>query len=98
MIHTDKLPKHRAGLTIGHNEHKGSYLTAEQAVEENEVTHLYEWVSKDEKQKAVEKDSIWILQWYPKTPIGFFCMAASNLEVLIDHVYGLLDENGFLKP
>lgn len=75
----DWLPKHKCGLYLTHNEHRDSYEPVEQAAHRLEDD---DWVTPDEREKAIETDSIWTLQWYPETPIGFFIMAASSLEAL----------------
>ena len=40
-------------------------------------------VSDDERQRAIEKDSVWTCQWYPNTPVGSCALAASSFEVLM---------------
>jgi hypothetical protein len=42
-----------------------------------------EWVSPEEKQRAIANNSMWTLQWYPDTPIGFQRLAASSLAVML---------------
>ena len=49
-----------------------------------------DWVSPEEKLKAIELDSVWELQWYPDTPIGSYYVAASSLEAIQKHMM----ENG----
>ena len=71
-------------LHIDLNQHKASYVTTEEAVANDE----YDWVSEDEKQKAIDTDSIWTIQWYPDTPIGFYTLAASSLETVINAALG----------
>ena len=80
-----ELPKHEASLTLCHNEHKNYYLTVEKAVESGD--HGYcDWVSEEQKKKAIETDDCWYCQWYPDTPIGFYVMAAADLDVLLEHI------------
>ena len=70
------LPEHKCGLYLTHNEHRDVYETVED---------FYEvdcFVSLDELAKAISEDSVWVLQWYPETPIGFHRIAASTLEAL----------------
>lgn len=74
-----KLPKH-INLTITHNDHNSVYRTV------GEYATELDWVSEEEKQKAIASNEIWEIQWYPNTPIGFFRVAASNLDVLLDYV------------
>lgn len=79
----NKLPDHKCSLTIVHNDHKNIYQSAEEWIEENT---FYQWISEEEKKKAIENDSIWTIQVYPETPIGFYAYAASNLETLLEYL------------
>lgn len=76
-----KLPKHDCSLELSHNEHKNYYETAQDWLDNN--PGHYAWESEEDKQKAIGEDSIWTLQWYPQTPIGFYAIASSNLESLL---------------
>ena len=82
-----KFPAHKAGLTLSHNDHKGSYYTIKEAIEhENFGMRDFDWVSEEQKQKAIDTDECWTLQWYPDTPVGFFVKSAADLEALLDFV------------
>ena len=70
------LPEHKCGLHLSHNEHRDMYETIE------EFYDLEDFVSPEELQKAIAEDSVWVLQWYPDTPIGSYCLLASSLEAL----------------
>ena len=76
-----KLPKHKAGLYIEHDEHKGVYQDASDWVDEN--IDCYEWETEEYKRIAIDTDSIWTLQWYPDTAVGFCAVAAPTLEDLL---------------
>ena len=41
-----------------------------------------DFVSPEELKKAIAEDSVWILHWYPDTPIGSYSILASSLEAL----------------
>lgn len=41
------------------------------------------WISPEERQKAIDTNSWWTLQWYPETPVGFCIISASSLEALL---------------
>lgn len=77
-----KLPKHKCALSITHNEHKSYYESIQDYVEEER----FRWVSEGEKRKAIATNEIWEIQWYPDTPIGFICVAAASLDVLLEAV------------
>lgn len=77
-----KWPKHEASLYLTHNEHKSYYKTVAEAIEEGDHG-MDDWVSEEQKAKAVATNECWIIQWYPDTPIGFFILAAADLDVLL---------------
>lgn len=78
-----KFPKHNVSLTLMHNDHKNYYNTAREWCEEYERQDFYTWQSDEHKQRAIDTDEIWTLQWYPETPIGFHAIAAPTLEELL---------------
>ena len=76
-----KFPRHEAGLYLTHNEHKGVYETVEQFYS----NHPFDWVSEEQRLKAIAENSVWSLQWYPDTPVGFYKVLACDLDVLLEH-------------
>lgn len=78
-----------SSIHLSFNDHAASYMTAREAIDQDDYSHG-DWVSADEKHKAGEANSIWCLQWYPQTPVGFCCLLASSLEAV---VAAALDEN-----
>ncbi len=70
------LPKHKCGLYLSHNEHRDFYETVEMSYKADDFVSPEEWY------KAIAEDSVWVLQWYPDTPIGFHRIAASTLEAI----------------
>lgn len=78
-----KWPPHKASLTLTHNDHKSYYRTVSESIEWGD--HGYEdWVSEEQKQKAIASDECWTLQWYPETPVGFCILSAADLDVLLE--------------
>lgn len=78
-----RLPAHVA-VTLSHNDHMLSYQTVAQAVETESFGYdAAAWVSDAERQKAIDTNECWTLQWYPFTPVGFCVMSASTLEALL---------------
>jgi hypothetical protein len=63
------LPEHKCGLFLEHNAHKDVYETIEEFYDPGA------FVSEKERLKAVEANSVWKLQWYPDTPVGFILSA-----------------------
>lgn len=80
-----KFPKHKAGLRISHNEHKIYYQSIEQYIKDNEIDDS-DWISLEEKQKAINTDSMWCIHVYPNTPIGFYTWYASDFDTLLNYV------------
>lgn len=76
------LPEHKCGLHLSHNEHRDVY----EAVEEFYETE--DFISPEEWHKAVAEDSVWVLHWYPDTPIGFHRVAASTLDAIKESLKG----------
>jgi hypothetical protein len=70
------LPKHKCGLYLTHNSHRDVYETIEEHYD------CDDFVSPEELKKAIAEDSVWVLQWYPDTPIGSYSILASSLEAL----------------
>lgn len=82
-----QLPKHKAGLSLDHNPHKGVYETVEQYV--NGMPDYFDdecWATPTSKQRAIETNELWVIQWYPNTPVGFNNMAGATLDELLKAV------------
>lgn len=78
-------PKHEVSLHLFHNDHKSVYQTVAESIEQGD--HGYrddDWVSDEQKQKAIATNECWMLQWYPRTPVGFNLMSAADLDVLLE--------------
>ena len=71
------FPKHDCGLYLNHNAHKDVYESAEQWIADNDWC---DWKDEDAIARAIASDSIWTLQWYPTSPIGFCAVAAPTLK------------------
>lgn len=82
---TIEWPKHEASLHLTHNEHKAYYRTVEESIADED--HGYredDWVSPEQKQKAIETNDCWTLQWYPDTPVGSYILSAADLDALLE--------------
>lgn len=67
-------PLHKCEMTLTHNEHRNSYQTAAQYLD-HEWPHLL-FRDRAARQRCVDTDELWCLQWYPDTPVGYFAIAA----------------------
>ena len=70
------FPEHKCGLYVTHNEHRDYYESIEAYIKDRDV----EFESEDEKAKSIATDSLWSIQWYPRTPVGFCIVYASTFE------------------
>lgn len=77
------FPKHEASLHLTHNQHKSYYLTVQQMIDDKDFGYA-EWVSEEQKQKAIDINECWYIQWYPNTPVGFCILAAADLNILLE--------------
>ncbi|MFD2248877.1 hypothetical protein FHS82_000986 [Pseudochelatococcus lubricantis] len=74
-----------SSLTLSYNDHSADYKSAAQAEPYGEFKDT-DWVSDAEREKAIATNSVWRLQWYPNTPVGFIAIHASSLSALIEYV------------
>jgi hypothetical protein len=72
-----------SSLHITFNDHASDYMTAKEADKDGQFDDL-EWVSQEDKQKALENNSVWSVQWYPNTPVGFNRILGSSLESCVN--------------
>ena len=86
------LKGQHTSLTIGFNDlHACNYDTAAEWSEQmgeadggmQTYNDLRDWVSPEEREKALRDNTVWSIQWYPDTPVGFCQLYASSLETLI---------------
>lgn len=77
------LKGEHVSLSISFNEMTAmNYKTVAAYVEQFGDEH-FDWVSDDEKAKAIATNSAWTIQWYPHTQVGFHRMSASSLSALL---------------
>ena len=72
----DWFPKHEAGLSLEHNEHKNVYMCIE------DYYPADQFISEDDRQKCIDTNEVWRLHWYPETPIGFHVICASSIDLI----------------
>jgi hypothetical protein len=76
------LKGEHSSLTLSFNEHCASYQNAAEAESVGDFEH-FDWVSEDERKAAIAANSVWVLHWYPNTPVGFRALGASSLPALL---------------
>jgi hypothetical protein len=83
------LKGQHSSLTIGFNDdHASNYVTAEGWRDEygfysGDERDIITWASDEERAKAIQENSVWTIQWYPNTPVGFCCVGASTLRAAV---------------
>lgn len=93
-----KLPRHIA-LALYHNEHAGNYQTVAEYIgmgSDRYAAHDMrfdddEWVSPEEKAKAIETNELWECRWNPRAPVGSCVLCASTLEALLASLAEIAD-------
>lgn len=80
------LKGEHSSLHLSFNDDNGPNYTTVREMVERDLPFKKDWVSEEEKTKAIETNRMWTLQWYPDTPVGFYSVSASSLAVLLDHV------------
>lgn len=73
-----EFPKHTASMHITHNDHKSNYQSLDEYLTDN--SELFTLESEEARARAVATDEIWVLQWYPDSPVGFCIVAAPTFE------------------
>jgi len=73
------FPSH-ISLILEHNDHLIYYRSVANYIEEGRYR---DWVSEDEKQKAISSGQCWRMTWFPATPNGHCELCASSLDVLL---------------
>mgnify|MGYP001558436197 CR=1 FL=1 len=76
-----KFPEHKASLSLTHNQHKAYYEPIADYIMRIDE---HEWVSLEERDRALAADEIWELQWYPETPVGSYLLCGSTLEAVME--------------
>jgi hypothetical protein len=71
------FPAHKCGLSLEHNQHRNYYESVELWLTNNTWC---DWENDEAKQRAIDTDEVWSLQWYPDTPVGFRAVAAPTLD------------------
>ena len=73
-----KLPKH-IHLSIEHQPHAVCYESAQEWMDRNDRDGFAD-VEPEDAELMISTGEIWVVQWYPNTPIGFCAVAAATLE------------------
>lgn len=77
-----KWPAHKGALHLTHNPHKSNYETVEEYMVIREFDET-DWVSPEQRAAAIAGDTLWELQWYPNTPVGFNIVCGADLDAVL---------------
>jgi hypothetical protein len=75
-----------SSLSLSFNDLSAPCYQTVEACLANGIYDNIDWISEEEKQKAIKTNSMWTLHWYPDTPIGFYCIAASSLSAIFSYL------------
>lgn len=81
------FPIHKGGLHLEHNPHHGVYGT----IDEWLSGHHYYWVSDTQAVKAKMADTLWVLKWWPRTPVVSVTIAGADLEEVLAHARHVME-------
>lgn len=82
------LPPH-ISLSLAHNEHALYYVNVAAWLGEVEGYKPPSFQDAAARQRAIDTNSIWTLQWYPDTPASFLHIAAPTLDELLAYAADL---------
>lgn len=74
--------QHQILYLTKNEDHRTNYVTAKKWIEEEAPEH-FEGCPQDELQKMKDADTIWTLQFYPDTPIGFYVFHGATMDSVI---------------
>ncbi|WP_462118122.1 hypothetical protein [Methylorubrum extorquens] len=78
------FPHHESSLKLIHNDHRSCHITVAQAAERGHPVYKDEqWVSPEQKTKAVATDECWTLQWYADAVASYHTPSAADLDALL---------------
>lgn len=78
------FPRHHQ-LYITHNEHHTNYESVADYLSRDERIII----TPEDKQECIRLNEIWEIQWYPETPISFYCVGAPTLEKALQTINSL---------
>lgn len=73
-------------VILEYNPHKSLIQSIEEYLEYSTAYVL-------DKEKCIEKDTIYAIQVYPETTIGFYFVCASDYKLARDTMIGILEKN-----
>lgn len=81
----EKINNRCVAWSIEHNDHNLAYQTVKEYIEDTPIIGEL-FVSKEQKELAIERDEIWHLCFYPDTPIGSVSVYAADFGALLEYI------------
>ncbi len=84
-----------SSIHIGFNDHHAcNYCDAQRYADEyGQYEEGDDWISPEDRKLALDTNSVWSIQWYPDTPVGFYSKFASSLPKLLEAVFSEFPAN-----
>ena len=85
-----KFPAHKCTLYLEHNPNKNVYESVEEYLINNE-----DYIGKNnlKVQECIESNELWVLHWYPETPIGFHVVIGKSLNSCLEQAHNIEKES-----
>jgi hypothetical protein len=78
------FPEHKVSLTLEHNPGRVYYDNVRQWINLENYGAQCDWKNDEQKQRAIATDEVWTLNWYPRTPVSSYSIAAPTLRELLE--------------
>lgn len=75
------FPKHKGSLYLIHNDHKSENMLVEELYDDEDFSE--DWVSAEQKAKAIETQEVWSLLWHPGHDELYFHLLGADLEAVM---------------
>jgi hypothetical protein len=84
----------KASVSIEINQHRDYYLTIEESIAEYGDGKEKDNIDSEVFAKMIESDTCVEIQFYPRTPIGFFKVYHYDVDLALDECLLILDAQG----
>lgn len=82
----------KCGVHLTINAHRDVYISAKEELEKLDSMECPPEITKDVREKMIEKDTIIDLQFYPHTPIGFYNLYHHDLGTILSESLKIMDK------
>lgn len=90
------LPKH-IYASIEHNPHALNYQSIDKWLEQVDDERGYVSMTPKDRAEIQRTGEVWVMQWYPNTPVGFHCHGAPTLARLLEIASGIEPASGTVE-